>query len=73
MSVRLFIHYCAVCGGCAAYLGWVLGRLLTVQHHVTRAAVQSIAAVPRRRQKKNGRKKAQKAQKKTADKGQKNN
>jgi hypothetical protein len=42
MSFRLFIHYCAVCGGCAAFVGWVLGRLLTVQHHVTRAAVQGL-------------------------------
>jgi hypothetical protein len=42
MSFRLFIHYCAVCGGCAAFLGWVLGRLLTAQHHVTRAALQGL-------------------------------
>src|SRR5262249_13049730 len=38
----LFIHYCAVCGGCAAFLGWALGRLLTAQHHVTRAAFQGL-------------------------------
>jgi hypothetical protein len=29
MSFRLFIYYCTVCGGCAAYLGWALGRLIT--------------------------------------------
>lgn len=28
MSFRLFIYYCAVCGGWAAFLAWVLGRLL---------------------------------------------
>jgi hypothetical protein len=27
MSFRLFIYYCAICGGCAAYLGWLLGLL----------------------------------------------
>ncbi len=27
MSFRLFIYYCTVCGGFAAYLGWVLGRI----------------------------------------------
>ncbi|HZU35108.1 MAG TPA: hypothetical protein VFA18_04325, partial [Gemmataceae bacterium] len=25
MSFRLFIYYCALCGGCAAYIGWMLG------------------------------------------------
>src|SRR5262245_39368656 len=29
MSFRLFIYYCAVCGGCSAALGWLLGRLLS--------------------------------------------
>jgi hypothetical protein len=29
MSFRLFIYYCALCGGGGAYLGWVLGRALT--------------------------------------------
>jgi hypothetical protein len=28
MSFRLFIYYCAVLGGCAAYVGWVVGRAL---------------------------------------------
>src|SRR5262249_32771282 len=26
MSFRLFIYYCALCGGAAALLGWMLGR-----------------------------------------------
>src|SRR5580704_4586184 len=29
MSFRLFIYYCTVCGGVAAYLGWILGRAIT--------------------------------------------
>jgi hypothetical protein len=29
MSFRLFIYYCTVCGGLAAYLGWALGRIIT--------------------------------------------
>jgi hypothetical protein len=28
MSFRLFIYYCALCGGWAAFVGWVFGRLL---------------------------------------------
>ncbi len=28
MSFRLFIYYCALCGGWAALIGWVLGRVL---------------------------------------------
>src|SRR5439155_23841694 len=29
MSFRLFVYYCALCGGWAAYLGWLLGVWLT--------------------------------------------
>jgi hypothetical protein len=29
MSFRLFIYYCALCGGGGAYLGWALGRVVT--------------------------------------------
>jgi hypothetical protein len=29
MSFRLFIYYCTVCGGFAAYMGWALGRIFT--------------------------------------------
>lgn len=29
MSFRFFIYYCALCGGWAALLGWVLGRMLS--------------------------------------------
>ena len=29
MSFRLFIYYCALCGGGGALVGWGLGRLLT--------------------------------------------
>jgi hypothetical protein len=28
MSFRLFVYYCALCGGCAAYVGWALGRFV---------------------------------------------
>lgn len=27
MSFRLFVYYCALCGGWAAFAGWVLGRM----------------------------------------------
>lgn len=29
MTFRLFIYYSAICGGWAAFLGWVIGRLLS--------------------------------------------
>ena len=29
MSFRLFIYYCALCGGAGAFVGWALGRVLT--------------------------------------------
>lgn len=28
MSFRLFVYYCAVCGGWAAFIGWLLGALI---------------------------------------------
>jgi hypothetical protein len=28
MSFRLFVYYCALCGGAGAFLGWVAGRVL---------------------------------------------
>ena len=31
MSFRLFIYYCAVLGGCAAFVGWGLGRLADIE------------------------------------------
>jgi hypothetical protein len=42
MSFRLFIYYCAVCGGSAAFLGWGLGRLLAPEAVVARALVQGV-------------------------------
>ena len=30
MSFRLFIYYCALCGGFGAFIGWALGRWLVV-------------------------------------------
>ncbi len=30
MSFRLFIYYCALCGGGGAFLGWILGRPLAL-------------------------------------------
>ena len=30
MSFRLFIYYCALSGGCAAFVGWFVGRVARV-------------------------------------------
>jgi MFS family permease len=42
MSFRSFIYYCALGGGCAAYVGWVLGRLASVENHLGQAAVKGL-------------------------------
>jgi hypothetical protein len=42
MSFRLFIYYCAICGGWAALVGWALGRLTAPEEGVSRAAVQAL-------------------------------
>jgi hypothetical protein len=40
MSFRLFIYYCGVWGGLAAYLGWVLGRLVSTAGSVGLAGIK---------------------------------
>ena len=40
MSFRWYIYYCALCGGCAAYFGWALGRPVTAQSSVTLAGLR---------------------------------
>src|SRR5260370_18621721 len=42
MSFRWYIYYCALCGGCAAYIGWALGRPVVTQSSVTQAAVRGL-------------------------------
>src|SRR5437660_440967 len=42
MSFRLFIYYCALCGGCTAYLGWALGKLSAARSPVTQAGVKGL-------------------------------
>jgi hypothetical protein len=42
MSFRWFIYYCALCGGCAAYLGWALGRLSNADNHIIQAGVKGM-------------------------------
>lgn len=40
MSFRLFVYYCALCGGCMAYAGWFFGRLLPLEHPIPLAALK---------------------------------
>jgi hypothetical protein len=42
MSFRLFIYYCAVFGGCAAFFGWMLSRWVPFEHKVAEAALQGM-------------------------------
>lgn len=43
MSFRLFIYYCAVIGGWAAFLGWILGRLLAPHDAFGRDALRGFS------------------------------
>jgi hypothetical protein len=40
MSFRLFIYYCALCGGWAAFFGWALGRVLSPSGEVGSAGIK---------------------------------
>ena len=40
MSFRLFIYYCALCGGWAALIGWRLGRTLSPASEIVSSAVK---------------------------------
>jgi hypothetical protein len=42
MSFRLFIYYCALCGGWAAFFGWVLGRVLSPSSAAGKDAVRGM-------------------------------
>jgi hypothetical protein len=42
MSFRVFIYYCAVLGGCAAYVGWVVGRTLAGGSALAEAALKGM-------------------------------
>lgn len=43
MSLRLFVYYCAVSGGCAAWLGWGLGRILGLEHPLMSTSLKGLA------------------------------
>jgi hypothetical protein len=42
MSFRLFVYYCAVLGGLAAYVGWAGGRILIAQHHLLKQGLKGL-------------------------------
>jgi hypothetical protein len=42
MSFRLFIYYCALCGGGGAFIGWVLGRPLDIHNKVLSQGVKGM-------------------------------
>jgi hypothetical protein len=42
MSFRLFIYYCALCGGWAAFFGWILGRLFSPHNDIGRAGIRGM-------------------------------
>jgi len=42
MSFRLYVYYCAFCGGLAAYFGWVLGRIAAPEGFVIQAGVKGL-------------------------------
>jgi hypothetical protein len=42
MSFRLFIYYCALCGGWTAFVGWFIGRLITIEKAVPRDGLRGM-------------------------------
>ena len=42
MSFRWFIYYCAVCGGCAAFVGWALGKYPSLNPSVLLDALKAL-------------------------------
>src|SRR3954465_11103241 len=42
MSFRLFVYYCAMSGGAAAFVGWLLGRMTTGADAVGEAGVKGL-------------------------------
>ena len=42
MSFRLFIYYCALCGGGGAFLGWALGRPVHFEQKVLSQGVKGM-------------------------------
>jgi hypothetical protein len=42
MSFRLFIFYCALCGGWSAYFGWFFGRLNSIQREIPRDGIKGM-------------------------------
>jgi hypothetical protein len=42
MSFRLFIYYCALCGGGGAFVGWMLGRMLSISNQVLSQGIKGM-------------------------------
>lgn len=42
MSFRWFIYYCSLLGGCAAYIGWAIGRMPSIQSAVWQASIKGM-------------------------------
>src|SRR5712692_9754553 len=42
MSFRLFIYYCALCGGWAAFVGWGLGRIISLDNRIIEAGLKGM-------------------------------
>src|SRR5262249_22924682 len=42
MTLRWFVYYCAVWAGLAAYVGWLMGRVVTLHQAVFQAALKGL-------------------------------
>src|SRR5262245_12893543 len=42
MSFRLYVYYCALCGGWAALVGWIAGRAYHLDHPLAAAGLKGL-------------------------------
>ena len=42
MNFRLFIYFCAICGGWAAFLGWILGKVVAGADPIGNAGIKAM-------------------------------
>ena len=42
MTFRWFIYYCGMCGGCAAFVGWIIGRFMPSNNEILQTGLKGL-------------------------------